>query len=113
MPLLPVLPGRLPVAAVRFLRGLALAGQARAANGDERGGLLAVLDEVTRWLAERAADAPENLLHLLRLAEPEQAWAAGDLRAARWPLPPFARPPSAGGPGLALARALIAEHAVP
>ena len=74
--------GIYPTAVARLLRGLALAGQARAADGDERGGLLAELDEVTRWLAARAADAPDNFLHLLRLVEAERAWAAGDFRAA-------------------------------
>ena len=65
-----------------LLRGLALAGQARAGHGDERGALLSELDEVTRWLAARAADAPANFLHLLRLLEAERAWAVGDFRAA-------------------------------
>ena len=37
---------------------------------------------MTRWLADRAADAPENFLHLLRLLEAERAWATGDFRAA-------------------------------
>ena len=37
---------------------------------------------MTGWLAARAADAPDNFLHLLRLAEAERAWAAGDFRAA-------------------------------
>jgi hypothetical protein len=69
MPLVPVLPGLYPTAVARLLRGLALAGQARAADGGERGALLAELDEVTRWLAARAADAPENFLHLVRLLE--------------------------------------------
>ena len=82
MPLLPVLVGSYPTAWVYLLRGLALAGQARAADGDERDGLLAKLDEVTPWLAGRAADAPDNFLHLLRLAEAERAWAIGDFRAA-------------------------------
>ena len=83
MPLLSVAVGRqYPTAVARLLRGLALAGQARAADGDERGALLAELDEVTRWLAARAADAPDNFLHLLRLVEAERAWAAGDFRAA-------------------------------
>ena len=65
-----------------LLRGLALAGQARTAGGDERGALLAELDEQIGWLAERAADAPDNFLHLLRLVEAERAWAIGDFRAA-------------------------------
>jgi GAF domain-containing protein len=82
MLLVPVLPGLYPAGVARLLRGLALAGQARDADADTRGGLLSELDEVTRWLAERAADAPGNFLHLLRLVEAERAWAAGDFRAA-------------------------------
>ena len=75
-------PGLYPTAVARLLRGLALAGQARASHGDQRGALLSELDEVTRWLAARAADAPDNFLHLLRLLEAERAWAVGDFRAA-------------------------------
>jgi signal transduction histidine kinase len=82
MPLLPAARGLYTTALARLLYGLALAGQARAVHGDERDGLLAELDEVTHWLAERAADAPDNFLHLLRLVEAEHAWAAGDFRAA-------------------------------
>jgi signal transduction histidine kinase len=82
MPLLPAAPGMYLTAVARLLRGLALAGQARVRHGDERGGLLSELDDVTRWLAARAADAPANFLHLLRLLEAERAWAIGDFRAA-------------------------------
>ncbi|HUL26655.1 MAG TPA: AAA family ATPase, partial [Streptosporangiaceae bacterium] len=82
MPLLPANVGNYSIAVARLLRGLALAGEARAADGDERGGLLSELDEVTRWLAAHAANAPDNFLHLLRLLEAERAWAAGDFRAA-------------------------------
>jgi hypothetical protein len=82
MPLLGVVPGIPPTVTVRVLRGLALAGQARAADDDERGGLVAELDDVIRWLARRAADAPENFLHLSRLLEAERAWAVGDIRGA-------------------------------
>ena len=82
MPLVPVLPGLYSTAVARLLRGLALAGQARGADADQRGALLSELDEVTRWLAARAADAPDNFLHLLLLVEAERAWAAGDFRAA-------------------------------
>ncbi|OLS99469.1 hypothetical protein BJF90_08065 [Pseudonocardia sp. CNS-004] len=82
MPLLSVVPGLYPTAVARFLHGLALAEQARAGHGDEPGGLLAELDEVTSWLAARAADAPDNFLHLLRLLEAERAWAVGDFHAA-------------------------------
>jgi GAF domain-containing protein len=82
MPLLSVVPGLYPTAVARFLHGLALAEQARAGRSDEPGGLLAELDEVTSWLAARAADAPDNFLHLLRLLEAERAWAAGGFHAA-------------------------------
>ena len=82
MPLLPANVGNYSIAVARLLRGLALAGQARVTDGDERGGLLSELDEVTRWLAAHAVDAPDNFLHLLRMLEAERAWAAGDFRAA-------------------------------
>src|SRR3569833_3746258 len=82
MPLLPVVPGIYPTAVARLLRGLALAGQARDSHGDERDALLSEQEEVTRWLAARAADAPANFLLLLRLVEAERAWADGDFRAA-------------------------------
>jgi signal transduction histidine kinase len=82
MPLLPAVPGNYATAQAHPLRALALAGQARAGHGDERDGLLSELDDVTRRLAERAADAPANFLHLLRLVEAERAWAVGDFRAA-------------------------------
>jgi signal transduction histidine kinase len=82
MPLLSAALGTYVTALTPALRGLALAQQARTAVGDERLGLLAELDKETRWLAERAADAPENFLHLLRLVEAERAWAADDFRAA-------------------------------
>jgi signal transduction histidine kinase len=81
-PLVVAVAGSYPTAVLRLLRGLALAGQARTADGGERAGLLAELDKVTRWLAARAADAPDNFLHLQRLVEAEQAWAAGHFRAA-------------------------------
>jgi signal transduction histidine kinase len=109
MPLLPAVLGSYPTALTRLLRGLALAGQARATDGDDRVGLLAELDDITRWLAARAADAPDNFLHLLRLLEAEHAWAAGDFRAAvlafdaaRREVAQHQRP---------WHRALIAEHA--
>ena len=83
MPMLPVVAaGAYSMAPVHVLRGLALAEQVRAADDGERGDLLAELDEVTKWLAARAADAPENFLHLVRLIEAERAWAIDDFRAA-------------------------------
>jgi signal transduction histidine kinase/tetratricopeptide (TPR) repeat protein len=109
MPLVPVLPGLYPTGVARLLRGLALAGQARSADPDERGGLLAELDELTRWIAERAADAPDNFLHLLRLLEAERAWAVGDFRAAALAFDAARR--EAAQRQRPWHRALIAEHA--
>ncbi|WP_250032313.1 protein kinase domain-containing protein [Paractinoplanes maris] len=80
--LLPVITGFSMSALAHPLYGLGLAGQARSAQGDERAALLTELDGVLRWLGARAADAPDNFLHLLRLVEAEQAWAVGDFRAA-------------------------------
>ena len=109
MTLVPMAPGLYPTGVARLLRGLALAGQARDADAGKRGGLLAELDELTRWLAERAADAPDNFLHLLRLVEAERAWAAGDFRAAA--LAFDAARHEAAQRQRPWHRALIAEHA--
>ena len=109
MPLAPVLPGLYSTAVIRLLRGLAVAGQARGADADQRAPLLSELDEVTRWLAARAADAPGNFLHLLRLLQAERAWAAGDFRAAAAAFDAARR--EAARRQRPWHRALIAEHA--
>ncbi|OZM80662.1 AAA family ATPase [Pseudonocardia sp. MH-G8] len=109
MPLLPALPGLYPTAVARLLRGLALAEQARAGDGDERGELLSELDEVTRWLAARAADAPDNFRHLQRLLEAERAWAVGDFRAGALAFDTARR--EAAGRQRPWHRALITERA--
>ena len=80
VPLLAASPTDYPGAVVRVHRGLTLAGQLRATDAEAREPVLSELDEVTRWLADRAADAPHNFLHLLRLLEAERAWAAGDFQ---------------------------------
>ena len=81
--LVPAASGHYETSWARFLRGLAVAGQARdAVDSQERGRLLSELEDVTRWLAARAADAPDNFGHLVLLLEAERAWAAGDFRAA-------------------------------
>ena len=64
---------------------------------------------MTRWLADRAADAPDNFLHLLRLVEAERAWAAGDFRAAGLAFDAARR--EAAQRQRPWHRALIAEHA--
>jgi signal transduction histidine kinase len=109
MSLLPAVPGHYPTAVAHLLHGLALAGQARAGHSDERGALLSELDEATRWLAARAADAPDNFLHLLRLVEAERAWAVGDFRAAVLAFDAARR--EVAQRGRPWHRALIAEHA--
>jgi predicted ATPase/signal transduction histidine kinase len=109
MPLAPVFPGLYSTAIAHLLRGLALAGQARTTDAGERGALLSELDDVTRWLAGRAADAPGNFLHLLRLVEAERAWAAGDFRAAALAFDAARR--EAAQRQRPWHRALIAEHA--
>ena len=109
MPLLPAALGVYPSALARLLRGLAIAGEVRAGHTEDGDGLLAELDEVTRWLAERAVDAPENFLHLLRLLEAERAWALGDFRAAELGFD-AARREAAGRPR-PWHRALITERA--
>jgi signal transduction histidine kinase len=109
MRLLAVAVGLYPTAVARLLRGLALAGQARSADPGKRSGFLAELDEVTRWLAARAGDAPDNFLHLLRLVEAERAWAVGDFRAAGLAYDAARR--EAARCQRPWHRALIAEHA--
>ena len=82
VPMLAVAQGSYATAVVQLLRGLALGEEARTTRGDERDDALAALDAVTRWLAERAANAPANYVHLLRLLEAERLWVVGDFRAA-------------------------------
>ncbi len=99
--------GSYATAIIFLLRGLALAAQARAA--DEPDDLLAELDDATRWLATRAARAPDNFLHLLRLLEGERAWAAGDFKSAVLAYDAARR--EVAGLGRPWHRALIAERA--
>ena len=83
MALVPAVSGHYATAWARLLRGLAVAGQARdAADDEERDRLLGELDDVTRWLAARAEDAPENFRHLVLLLEAERAWTVADFRAS-------------------------------
>ena len=109
MPLLSAVPGLYPTAVARLLRGLALAEQARASQGDERGRLLSELDEVTQWLAARAADAPDNFRHLTRLLVAERAWAVGDFRTGALAFDTARR--EAAGRQRPWHRALITERA--
>jgi signal transduction histidine kinase len=109
MPLLAGAAGSYATAVGYVLRGLAIAEQARATDGDERAGLLSDLDEVMHWLAARAAHAPENFLHVLHLIEAEREWAAGDFRAALLAFDGARR--EVASRQRPWHRALIAEHA--
>ncbi|MBL7488755.1 diguanylate cyclase [Frankia sp. AgB1.9] len=73
-----------PVAVARVLLGISLAARVRSAGAGQADGLLAELDGLIEWLAARAADAPDNFLHLLRLMEAKRAWAVGDFQAAAY-----------------------------
>ncbi|OHV18629.1 serine/threonine protein kinase [Parafrankia soli] len=84
MAVLPAVQAHYSTVLARLLRSLALAGQARAAVPSRRAAVLAELDESIDWLAARAADAPSNYLHLLRLVEAERAWATGEFREAAY-----------------------------
>jgi PAS domain S-box-containing protein len=81
-PVLPYLEGSYPTVPGRLLQAMAAAERVRAAAPAERTDLLAELDACRDWLALRAADAPGNVLHLLRLVEAERAWAMDDFPGA-------------------------------
>jgi signal transduction histidine kinase len=82
MELVPAFEGVYPTTWAYVLRGLAVAARLPALRDEARNAALVELDQVMRWTAQRAAGAPENFLHLLRLLEAERAWAIGDHRAA-------------------------------
>ncbi|CUU58065.1 diguanylate cyclase (GGDEF) domain-containing protein [Parafrankia irregularis] len=84
MRLLPVIEPMYVTTTARLLRAMSLAAQARATEASQREASLAELDELVAWLSARAADAPVNFLHLLRLVEAEQAWAVGDFHKAAY-----------------------------
>jgi len=78
---MPILPAGFYVTAVaHVLRAYALAKQvgARAAAELPVAQELRELDRSLAWIARRAADAPENFLHLTNFLEAERAWALGD-----------------------------------
>jgi diguanylate cyclase (GGDEF)-like protein len=78
MSLLSSIDGFYPVALVHTLQGLALARRLRRAEGPEQLVLRREFDSCRTWLAQRAADAPSNYLHLVHLLDAELAWASGD-----------------------------------
>ena len=82
MALTPLIPALYPTVLAHLMQALALAELVRATAAAERVAVLADLDACRDWLAARAADAPGNFLHLLRLVDAERAWAVDDFRTA-------------------------------
>jgi diguanylate cyclase (GGDEF)-like protein len=80
--LLPAAASGYPSATAQVIRALALCRAIPTTPAGRRADLVSELDSVVDWLGARAADAPENFRHLLRLVEAERAWAVGDFRAA-------------------------------
>ncbi len=64
---------------IQLLRALALAAEARTTGS---AAALGDLDACRDWFAERAADGPDNLRHLLHLVVAERAWATDTPAAA-------------------------------
>jgi diguanylate cyclase (GGDEF)-like protein len=72
-----------PISLAYLLQGLALARRLRSADKSERSALFAEFADCRTWLAQRAASAPGNYLHLVHLLDAELAWANGDYWAAQ------------------------------
>ncbi len=72
-----------PIALVYVLQGLAVARRLRGAAASGQAALRIEFDTCRTWLAQRAADAPGNYLHLVHLLDAEIAWASGDYWAAQ------------------------------
>jgi diguanylate cyclase (GGDEF)-like protein len=77
------LEGFYPIALIYMLQGLAVARRLRGAAASEQAALRSEFDACRTWLAQRAADAPGNYSHLVRLLDAEIACANGDYCAAQ------------------------------
>jgi diguanylate cyclase (GGDEF)-like protein len=82
MSLVAALSATYPTALARVLQGLALAQRVRSATPAEQAAWLQAFDACHDWLADRAADAPVNFLHLVRWLRAERAWAMSDFATA-------------------------------
>ena len=67
-----------------LMHGISLAEQIRAlpANDPQRVPLLAELDRQRSWMSARAAQMPDNAVHLAHLLNAERGWAAAEMSAA-------------------------------
>ncbi len=82
--LLPRMPGYYLSVSARVLRCVSLCDQTRAlpAGDEARAKLVEEFDGHLKWLSARAADAPENYLHLQRWLEAERAWMTASVWVA-------------------------------
>ncbi|WP_018635158.1 diguanylate cyclase [Parafrankia elaeagni] len=83
-PLWPPMEATYPTLTAVLLRMLSSAWRIRSGQTEPSRAELAALDETITWLAARTADAPQNVLHLLSLAQAERAWAVGDFQQAAY-----------------------------
>ncbi|MEX5634784.1 diguanylate cyclase [Parafrankia sp. FMc2] len=83
-PLWPPMEATYPTLTAVLLRMLSSAWRIRSGQTEPCCAELAALDETIAWLAARTADAPQNVLHLLSLAQAERAWAVGDFQQAAY-----------------------------
>ncbi len=81
MPLL-TMNGQTLMAPAHLMRAVALAGQIAETASAERPAALAEFDRSLDWMRARAAGAPGNFLHWVRLIEAERARALGDFAGA-------------------------------
>lgn len=77
-PLLPMVTATASSRLGFLLQALTLIKRLRLSAPSERSALLAEFDTTHEWFKRRAAEAPGNFLHLLRLIEAEKAWATDD-----------------------------------
>ncbi|MDB5972707.1 MAG: diguanylate cyclase protein [Hydrocarboniphaga sp.] len=82
MPLLPYIQSTPGTATAHLLQALACAERTRSGPVGQRAEAAMELDRCVDFLADRAADAPANFLHLSLLAQAERAWSRGDTWAA-------------------------------
>jgi signal transduction histidine kinase len=81
-PLLGLMPGYYVTMRAYLSLALAHAWEVQRGGSSDAASLLAELETCRAWMAARAADQPQNFMHLLKLVEAELAWARGDVRQA-------------------------------